>query len=78
MDKNGVFESVKNIIAESLETSENIALNTKFNELSEWSSIIYIMVISAIEEKYDITLPPEELFDVEDVNGLVDLTLRSL
>lgn len=78
MDKNSVFESVRNIIAESLETSENIVLNTKFNELSEWSSIIYIMVISAIEEKYDITLPPEELFDVEDVNGLVDVTLRSL
>lgn len=72
-----VFNDIKNIIIESLDSQVSLSLNDRLDEIPGWSSIIYVMVISAIESRFCIQLPANDLFDIEDINGLVDLVLRS-
>lgn len=50
-----------------------ISTNEKLFEIPEWSSIIYVMVVTCIEEEYQIQLSSDELFDVDTVGDLIDL-----
>ncbi len=49
---------------------EQIALNTPFRSLSEWSSMMALVVIAMVDEKYKVSLTGEEIKASQTVEDL--------
>ncbi len=51
---------------------------TRFRELEEWSSLVALLVITMVDEEYDIVLPPEEMRKTNTIQELFDLVQSKL
>lgn len=61
-----MLEEIKNAIAEQLSCSvSEIGLETSFKEDLGADSLDLYELIMALEEKYNLEIPPEELTDME-------------
>lgn len=56
-----------------LPLSKEISLLTRFRELSEWSSLQALVVISSFEENYGVTFSEAELEKSETVRDLYSI-----
>ena len=66
------FEKVKNIIAETLNISEDVISETlAINDIPEWDSMGNMAIIAALEEKMGIEFPLEDLFELNSVDSIV-------
>lgn len=66
------FEKVKNIIAETLNISEDMISETlAINDIPEWDSMGNMAIIAALEEKMGIEFPLEDLFELNSVDSIV-------
>ena len=50
---------------------------TKFHELSGWSSMTALMVIAMIEDNFGTTVPSEVIRNVETIQDLFDAVQKS-
>lgn len=50
-----------------------IAADTNFRELEEWSSLIGLSVIAMIDEEYDVTLRGEDMRKANTVEELFEI-----
>ena len=54
--------------------AEQVAIDTKFRELEEWSSLIALSVIAMIDEEYDVTVKGDDVKNsttIEDLYNVV-------
>ena len=59
--KEKVFESV----AECLEKSvSDLTLDTDMDDVEEWDSMRNVMILSRLEEEFDIMIPEDDIFDL--------------
>ena len=66
------FEKVKNIIAETLNISEDVISETlAINDIPDWDSMGNMAIIAALEEKMGIEFPLEDLFELNSVDSIV-------
>jgi len=57
---------------------DEIDLDTSPDTIDSWDSIGHIRLIASIEEKYDLTIPPEEQVDMLNVDLILGLLVEKL
>ena len=57
---------------------DEIDLDTSPDTIVAWDSIGHIRLIASIEEKYDLTIPPEEQVDMLNVDLILGLLVEKL
>lgn len=66
-------EELKQMIAEQLQCSESeISLETSFKDDLGVDSLELLELVMAMEDKYDIEIPAEELTDLETVGDAIE------
>ena len=66
-----MFEELKAIVAENLGVEESeLTMETSFREDLEADSLDLFEMVMAVEEKYDVEIPSEEL---ENLNTIADV-----
>tara|TARA_B100000787_G_C16087783_1_gene247485 strand:+ start:153 stop:371 length:219 start_codon:yes stop_codon:yes gene_type:complete len=60
---------------EELEEIPNIKidLNTRFRDLDDWDSMTSMMIITMIDENYDVIITPEEMLKAKTLKDLYNL-----
>lgn len=67
------IEKISLLIADKIEVrADEINEETAIGDFPKWDSLAHLMIISAIEEKFDIKFDPETLMDLEDVGDIID------
>lgn len=66
------FEKVRDIIASTLGVGQDIITETfAMEDIEQWDSMGNMAIIAALEEKLDIEIPIEDLFDLNSVPSIV-------
>ena len=71
-----VFERVKEVLTEQLGVDENeITEDASFQEDLDADSLDLVELVMGLEERFDVTIPEEDLEGVATVGQAVDLVL---
>lgn len=66
-------EEIRLTIASILEISaDRLGYETEMDEISEWDSMHNILILSELEEKYDVLFPEDDIFDLVSVNAFAE------
>lgn len=66
-------EEIRNIIAGVLEMpAEELAYDAEMEYVEGWDSMHNVMILSALEDHYDIMFPDEDIFDLVSVDAFVE------
>ena len=66
-------EKVIEIIAEVLRVSpEKVTVELSIGDIPEWTSMAQMGIISSLESRLGIEIPIEDLFDLTNVQALID------
>lgn len=66
------------LFAEQFDTLPDVALTpeTKFHELSGWTSMTALLVITVIEENFGVLISSNEFRDTKTIQELYDLIMK--
>lgn len=72
MDRNSILSEINKIFIEELD-NENIIIEekTKAADIEEWDSLSHIILIVAIEKKFNIRFTAEEIQSWKDVGEML-------
>ena len=77
MTKEGVFETVKNVVVEELDVDEDqVTLDAKIKDDLEADSLDVFEIMNELEDKFDIQLDVEE--GIETIGDVVDFVKKQL
>ncbi|SOE76597.1 acyl carrier protein [Fibrobacter sp. UWT3] len=66
-------EQVRAIIAEILEIPvESLDCDAEMDQIEQWDSIHNVSILAALEEKFDVMFPEDDLFDLISVSTFAD------
>lgn len=66
-------EDIRKIVADILELPiEELGFDTEMDEVVEWDSMRNLMILSTLEDKFEILFPEDDIFDVTSVRALTD------
>lgn len=66
-------EEIKNTIAEILEIpAADLTFDMEMEDVDGWDSMRNVMILSTLEEKYDIIFPEDDIFDLTSVGALAE------
>lgn len=66
-------EQIKQIIAETLNIElSDVTPNLGINGIPEWNSMGNLAIMSALEEKLNVEIPMEDLFDLTTVQSIIE------
>lgn len=66
-------EEIRNIIAGVLEMpAEELAYDAEMEYVEGWDSMHNVMILSALEDHYDIMFPDDDIFDLVSVDAFAD------
>lgn len=66
-------EEIKNTIAEILEMPADVlTFDMEMEDVDGWDSMRNVMILSTLEEKYDIIFPEDDIFDLTSVGALAE------
>ena len=63
---------LENFIAE-FEEDFKVDLNTKFRDLDDWDSMTSMMIITMIDENYNVVITPDEMNQAVTIGDLFKL-----
>ena len=73
-----ISEFVKQFADQFMNPNETVfSADTKFHELSGWTSMTALMVIAMIEDNFGTTVPSEVIRDAETIQDLFDAVQKS-
>lgn len=68
-----IKEKVFEIIAECLEKDvSDLTLDTDMDDIAEWDSMRNVMILSRLEEEFDIMIPEDDIFDLVTIGTIVE------
>ncbi len=68
-----IKEKVFEIVAECLEKNvSDLTMDTDMDEVDEWDSMRNVMILSRLEEEFDIMIPEDDIFDLVTVGAIVE------
>lgn len=68
-----IKEKVFEIVAECLEkNASDLTMDTDMDEVEEWDSMRNVMILSRLEEEFDIMIPEDDIFDLVTVGAIVE------
>ena len=66
-------EEIRLTIANILEISvDRLGYENEMDEIAEWDSMHNILILSNLEEKYDVLFPEDDIFDLVSVNAFAE------
>lgn len=66
-------EEIKNTIAEILEMpAADLTFEMEMEDVDGWDSMRNVMILSTLEDKYDIIFPEDDIFDLTSVGALAE------
>jgi acyl carrier protein len=73
MDKEQILKEIEYIFRRELD-DENLSINTESSpgSVEKWDSITNLVLISGIEEKFNLTFSVDAIFSMNTVGDLVD------
>lgn len=64
---------IKSLISEVLRVKRNLITNSlSIGEIPEWDSMGNLNIIQAIEAKFQIDIPMEDLFELTSVKSIIE------
>ena len=68
-----IEEQVKQIIAEALGVDSTvITQDLGINDIPEWNSMGNLAIIAALEEKLEVEIPMDDLFELTNVESIIE------
>lgn len=68
-----ILSETKEIIASVLNLSvEQLDIEAEMSDIEEWNSLRNVMILSRLEEHFDVTFPSEDIFDLTSVKTFVE------
>ena len=68
-----ILEETKEIIAEILKLPvEQIDVEAEMTDIEGWDSLRNVMILSQLEEHFDIMFPPDDIFDLTSVKAFAE------
>lgn len=68
-----VKEKVVEIVAECLEKNvSELTLDTEMDDVEEWDSMRNVMILSRLEDEFDVMIPEDDIFDLVTVGAIVE------
>lgn len=65
-------QEILKIISSSLGVDESLlTMDLSIGDIPEWNSIGNLAMIAALEEKLDIEIPMEDLFELTDIRSII-------
>lgn len=66
-------EEIRLTIVNILEISvDRLGYETEMDEIAEWDSMHNILILSELEEKYDVLFPEDDIFELVSVNAFAE------
>lgn len=70
-------EEIKNIIADILEIpASELSSEMQMEDIDNWDSMRNVIILSSLEDKYDIIFPDDDIFDLTSVGALVEEVIK--
>lgn len=60
------------IFKECLGPLANLDIDSEMDDVREWDSMHHVMIVSTIEQRFSISIPEEDFFDLVSVRAFVD------
>ncbi len=70
-------EEVKKILCDRLKL-ESVRDDARQEDYAEWDSMTYLSVVSALEEKYGLTITPENIECFSNIEGIIKQVQNAL
>ncbi|MCC7077989.1 MAG: acyl carrier protein [Acidimicrobiia bacterium] len=79
MERSEILETVRKLAVETLEVDGDAVVETAvFADDLDADSLDLVELVMALEEAFDISVPEEELEDIETVGQVIDLVQAKL
>ena len=68
-----ILEETKEIIASILKLPvEQLDVEAEMTDIEGWDSLRNVMILSQLEEHFDIMFPPDDIFDLTSVKAFAE------
>ncbi len=68
-----ILEETKGIIAAILKLPvEQLDIEAEMTDIEGWDSLRNVMILSQLEEHFDIMFPPDDIFDLTSVKAFAE------
>lgn len=68
-----IKEEIKLLISEVLKIDKNsFNYETEASDIDGWDSVNNVIILSSLEEKFDVMFPDDDLFDMVSVNAIAE------
>jgi len=64
-------------IAKRVLKTDQVDLSTNRENIDEWDSLAHLQIISEVEDKFDISIPFEEVSDIKSLSDFLKYIERS-
>ena len=79
MNKKDITHGVSDLMADVLQLrNSEQSLNSHRDEISEWDSLGHLRIFMAIENRYDVKVPLEDIFSVNSRDDIVEILSKAL
>ena len=66
-------EEIRQIIADILKIpAESFCYDTEAGDIDAWDSMNNVLILSTLEDKFDIMFPEDDLFDLVSVDAIAE------
>ena len=77
MDEKKIFEDVKAMVVDTLQFDGDVTMDSSFAADLQADSLDVVELTMALEEKYGITIPDEELPNIKTVGDIVRYIVKN-
>ena len=68
-----IKDQVLQIVAECLELPvEQLSLDTDMDDVEGWDSMRNVMILSRLEDDFDVMIPEDDIFDLVTIGAIVE------
>lgn len=72
-----IKEEIKNTIAEILEIpTTELSYEMGIDDIDGWDSMRNVIILSTLEDKYDIVFPEDDIFDLTTIDALAEEVIK--
>ena len=79
MERRSILNEIKDIFVELFKTDNiDINENTSPENINEWDSLHHVMLIAAIEKKYDIKFELSDMLNIKNIGDICTCVINKL
>lgn len=72
-----IKEEIKNTIAEILEIpTVELSYEMGIDDIDGWDSMRNVIILSTLEDKYDVVFPEDDIFDLTTIGALAEEVIK--